>query len=471
MNEKSLVLTATILSDLQQRWDPHRGQHTVLYDLFVSLIKDFFVECGRKWGKTELLIYLLWRFALFNRNAGCYYIAPFQKQAKEIVWATRRIQTFMPQKYIKSINNTEMRITTVFGSFIKVDGSDNHESYRGIEPHILGYDEIKDHAPEFHVAMNPNRSVYDAPLVIIGTPPEAEGHYTDIRDEFKKDPDKRYYNFPSWTNPHISKEWLAKERKSLLRRGDADIWKREYEAKFIIGGKNHIFQMLDKKHFLAHDKLMKLIEKDKHKFNYYVTADPGTTTCFCVLFICINQYNRKIYVLDEIYETSQMETSTSKIIKRVRAKREEYAPLKSWYNTYDEAAAWFWTEVSTLGIDESWTPTDKAVHKRDVQTKEPWGISLIKDILSYDKILISSLCKNLRSEMENYIKVKTRDGSYQVPKSRDHAIDCLRYTLASAFYTLPEKMEPEEPLEPERRRTYSIEEDLAMDELFPELRV
>lgn len=135
-----------------------------------------FCECGRKFGKTELEAYFLWRNALTFPVAGLghYFFAPEQKQAKEIVWASGRLQTFGPQEYIEDINNSEMRIRFTNKSFIKVDGSDNFNSYRGLSD--VGssvYDEFRDFRPEFHKAYKANLAVHKAQLLIGTTPPEA----------------------------------------------------------------------------------------------------------------------------------------------------------------------------------------------------------------------------------------------------------------------------------------------------------
>jgi hypothetical protein len=163
---------AKIIGDLNARWTPHPTQQLVLNALFRDLAPVVFNESGRKWGKTDLICYFLWRRAL-TIPGGHYYFAPEQKQAKEILWASNRLQTFGPAGYIDGKpNETEMRIWLTNGSFIKVDGSDNFNAYRGIEPHSAVYDEFRDFRPEFHKVMGPNLAPHEAQLLICTTPPE-----------------------------------------------------------------------------------------------------------------------------------------------------------------------------------------------------------------------------------------------------------------------------------------------------------
>lgn len=171
----SAIALSQVIEDLNDLWTPHPTQQLVLNALFLDEYPVVFAENGRKWGKTEIIAYFLWRRAL-TIPGGHYYFAPEQKQAKEIFWATGRLQHFGPQWYLDGQpNNTEMRMRLVgpFGeSFIKVDGSDNFNAYRGIEPHSAVYDEFRDFRPEFHKVMGPNLAVHQAQLLICSTPPE-----------------------------------------------------------------------------------------------------------------------------------------------------------------------------------------------------------------------------------------------------------------------------------------------------------
>lgn len=457
-----IIATASLLKDIYAEWKPHPKQAQILKAVFYDKVKDVKVWAGRKGGKTELIMDVLRRFALTHPNSSNYYIAPEQKQAREILWATNRLQKFIPKKYIKSINNGHMRITLKNGSFIKLDGADNHESYRGVEPHCLVYDEFKDHHPMFHIAMDPNRAVYNAPLVIIGTPPEIEGQDTAITEQYKNDPNKRFFHFTSFENPYISRDWLHAKKDELYSKGEEDVWEREYMAKFVRGGKNAIFPMLDESvHFSTHLCIENEIKRDKHKLEWYVTADPGTTSCFAVLFAALNPYTKKWYIVDEIYELDQKETSTAKILARVDEIRAIYNYSGDWRYTYDEAAAWFARESSALN-GPGWGKCNKDAMKRDPSTKEPWGVSVIKDILNQKKIAISDRCPNLKNEMLNYVRTFTRNGDVKVLKRNDHLIDCFRYTIHRAAYRLPTLSEPpgeKKWLPGKRRKVYTLEDD------------
>jgi len=243
----------------KDHWEPHEGQALIGKAVFVNNIKFIFVQCGRKWGKTEIILYILWRWALLNPGNSCYYICPSLKQAKEIVWKSKdrrgrsRVQEFGPKEFVEGIDNQELRVIFKNGSFIKVDGSDNFDNWAGISPHLVVEDEIRSFRAEFHAVMNPNRAVFDAPLIAIGTPPEqiwldrdTPHPYVELaheaRDLMMEDGSAFWIKRPSWDNPDpIIQKWLAREKIRLIRKNREYEWMREYGAELVPGSANKVF--------------------------------------------------------------------------------------------------------------------------------------------------------------------------------------------------------------------------------------
>lgn len=396
-------------------------------------------------------MYILLRWALLHPQAACYYIAPFMKQAKEILW--HRLLRLIPVELIKDVNKTEMRITLINESFIKLDGSDNYEAYRGITPDAVAYDEFKDFRPEFHIGMEPNLAPRNAPLIIAGTPPDVDGQYTQLANEFSLDPHAFHVIAPTHENPHIPKPWLDQMRERLAARGEYDVWKREYLGQYVKGGSSAIFPMFNTDtHVKPHDEIMASLSRDLKKHEWFTITDPGTASVFGGLVACVNPYSRHLFILDNIYVTDQRQTSTRRIWPALELIEKELHPQareEDFDRRYDEAAAWFANEVlDTFGV--SFTPTSKAQNKKEA------GLSLIKDQLLFNKVTISDRCSKLVWELENYI----RDKNGKIPKVNDHLIDCWRYLNAAANYEFIEKAEPA-PVQPdERRRGYSLDEEV-----------
>lgn len=457
MNQDQAAKYREVILKLNERFKPHPGQIKVGKALFDQDTRHIFMQCGRNWGKTELVAYILWRWAALNPKSSCYYISPFQKQSREIIWASKRIQNMGPREWLlegsHGINNSEMRLNFTNGSFIKCDGSDNYDAYRGVKPHIVCYEEFKDFRPEWHVAMDPNLAAFNAPLLIIGTPPETENQFTSLAEEYRRTKGKAFYTGPSWENTYLDREWLSKKKQELYARGEGDVWEREYGGRFIRGGASTVFPMLNKAtHQLPHGALMDRISRDRPKLEWFCIADPGTTTCFAVLFMAVNPFKKEVYFLDEIYETSQKNTSVNEIGPRILQIEDELWEKDQFRHVYDEAASWFANEaLDRFGV--FWEPTKKATNNKE------HGLSLIKDALLQGRAYFSTNCQKLWWEMQNYAK----DSSGKVPKKNDHLIDCARYGLTAAGFGL--NMEDEPPMrdKDEMPRAYSLQKDIDAD--------
>lgn len=420
------------------------GQVKVGRALFTEDKRRIFVSAGRKWGKTELIVYFLARWGKMHPGRGCFYVCPELKQARKLVWTDPRVKNFVPQEWISKINETEMRIQLDNGSYIQIDGSDNYEAHRGSRPGIIVYEESKDHKRRFREIMRPNMLVYNAPEIHIGTPPsdddseEVQAYWDELEAEFKDDPNAFYYNGTTWENPHNDVNWLKAERARLYAKGEGYVWEREYEAKRVRGGTQKIFPMLPDKEIALtpHDELMGRLWRDRKKLEWYGWNDPAGATCFASLFCAINPFTRDVYWLDEIYEQEQREMTTLKIGRRFIDKRDELnEDVEAWRLGYDEAATWFFNEwVENFPDEPGLEPSHKAANNKEV------GLSRIKDIMLAGKWHMSDRCQKFYWELTNYRK----DSKGKIPKKNDHLIDDARYILAAAGYDLEEKQDRKE---------------------------
>ena len=75
-------------------WRPHKGQLPVAIDLFRKRLRYVFLQCGRKFGKTDFALYCMYMMAIMFPGSQIYYIADTMKHANELVWANGRVQSF-----------------------------------------------------------------------------------------------------------------------------------------------------------------------------------------------------------------------------------------------------------------------------------------------------------------------------------------------------------------------------------------
>lgn len=411
----------------------HEDQINQLKPLFVDKKTDLFLSCARKWGKTELVCYVLWRWALENPGAACYYVAPESSHARELIWENNRLQNFLgpeSKRYVERAKNQTMVLPFKNGSYIRCIGSENYMVANGLTPSIAVYDEFKGFNPRWHIEFAPNRAAKGAPLVIIGTKPRAGNknmdQYNDVLAYMGSDKENSYIaERTTFDNPlnqmPEKKKMIEAEIRQLRARGEEDVVQLEYFSKVVPGGKKAIFPMFrSSEHVYPHFELMHDIEKDRNRLLWAWVADPGNTTCFAMLYAAYNEYTGDLYLLDEIYEKDQNNTSVGIIVPKGKLKALELYPKSSleddWLKACDDQAQWFMTEcLARFGI--YFSPAEKWKG-----TKEE-GISLIKDQLIYGAVKISDRCENLIKEVEKYAK----DGSGKIPKKDDHLIDSWRY--------------------------------------------
>lgn len=466
--EAQLLQYALVLQALHEKWTPHPGQIPVVVSLFRDDVKRVFLQCGRRVGKTEIALYSAIRWALTHPNAACYIVGPVKKQMREVLWESNRIQRMAPQQFVDSVNNTEMRIRFKNGSFVNIDGSDNEDSLRGLRMDFLVIDEYKDVSPTLFDTVSPSLLDYDAPCMVVGTPPEIEGHYTELAREAQTDKAFwRYFKMPTLANPHIKQEVVEREKARLEARGDGDVYVREFLAEFVPGGKRAVFPFMRDDRLVPYTDMWNRIYKNLPQWSFYAALDPGTASVFAGLIAAVNHYKGLVYVMDEVYVTRQAENSIGLVWPQFKSKMDTvYRPDRpddpQWYVTVDEAATWARNEILDQ-FDVASNPTHKAANRK------AHGISLIKDMMLGDRLLISDRCENLLHEMKTYML----DKQGQYVKKDDHLIDSMRYLLASANITLTESLPPltdkerlaATPLE-DRRHGFSPQQDAA--ELFGE---
>lgn len=450
------MLLYEVIDGLYSNWTPHEVQARISKAIFYDGIKNIFVCAGRNNGKTETAASCTWRWAKQNPDSQNYIFEPFQKQGKEILWASKRIQTFGPKHWVEGTNDTEMRLKFTNGSFIKVEGSDNSATMAGIKPKgLIVYDEFKDHRPESITNFEPNRAAFDVPALFIGTPPEFHNHFVDYMEMAKNSPDWLFIHAPTRSNPHISPKWLERKRLEMISMGMEEDWLREYEAIFVKGGKKTIYPQFLK---LIHKPLNEVLPKDINKWQLVVALDPASTSVFGVIFFLFNEFTKKIKVIDEIYEKDPSKMTCKAINSEIDDKTKRYKDkVRSIEYVYDEAAAWFRNELNEVSPEKWMTPSNKSRFGVDGY------INLIRAALNLDLIEVAENCVEFIKEHEEYSK----DDNGKIPKANDHLINAFQYGVGSLGLNLTEKDEPKPEIN-EEKRYYTMEQDFNKSESLEE---
>lgn len=420
----------------------HKGQIQLAKDYFNRGMRVIMSQWGRNGGKTECALFIATVASLLNDNFITYIITPERKQGKEIYWASKRLQNYPPPEFVQSHKDTDIRTVFNNNSFICVDGCENYNAHRGLKPNLVIYDEFQQHSKEFHLeVMAPNLLGKNSSLIIFGTPPkQRSAFYIEFRDTLLKqikdeDFTRSYYEFPTSINPAVDRDELAKIRKELISSNNEAIWYREYEGKLAFGGEDIVFPKWNPVvHCRTHRVAVSYVEADRQKMKWFTICDPGTSSCFAVLFAAYNPKTQQMFLLDEIYEKDRKRTDTRSIWERILKKEQELfpgAPEKTWRRIYDEAAAWFGREVSA-NFHVGMIPTQKQ------KTSEETEISKIKMIMNHPgALIVSDRCYWLRWEIESFIT--DEEGRY-IDKN-NHLLDCVKYLMQASGWKTLEKGE------------------------------
>lgn len=454
ISDEEYLLYETI-EGLHRNWTPHEIQAQIAEAIFYKGIKNIFVCAGRNVGKTEIAAYCGWRWSKQNPESQNYIFEPYAKQGREILWASKRIQTFGPKEWVEGTNDTEMRLKFKNGSFIKVEGSDNSASMAGIKPKgLIVYDECKDHRNESITNFEPNRAAFDVPALFIGTPPEFHNHFVDYMDMAKNSSDWLFIHAPTRSNPHISSKWLERKRLEMIAMGMEEDWLREYEAIFVKGGKKTIYPQWLK---LKYKKLEDVVPIDLHKWILVVALDPAATSIFGGSIFLHSPFSKKIIIIDEIYESEPYKMTAREINNTINEK------IKPWKDKvkridyiYDEASAFFKNELQEVDSSKWLMPTQKS------RFGVEGYINLVRSALNADLITVLESCVNTIKEHEEYSK----DDNGRIPKANDHIINSLQYGIASLGLDFTETLEPRE--KPEEKRFYTFQEEFNKEESYEE---
>ncbi|HEY8272149.1 MAG TPA: hypothetical protein VIG33_14765 [Pseudobdellovibrionaceae bacterium] len=443
-----LIDLAEAIQELNSRWKPHEAQIPIGRALFYQGAKDIFVCAGRNFGKTELAGYCSWRYAAEHPGSENYIFEPYSKQAREILWASQRIQNFGPEQWVEGLNTTEMRITFKNGSFIKLEGSDNSAAMAGIKPKgLIIYDEFKDHRFTSIDNFEPNRAAFDVPALFIGTPPMVHNHYVDYMDLAKSDSNWRFFHAPTSSNPFIKKSWLERKKAEKIKMGDLEGWLREYEALFVKGGKGSIFPQFFK---MSRPNFDEVRPKDLNKWQILVSFDPASTSVFGVVFLLFNEWTKQTIVFDELYVDDQALMTAREIHRQVEEKLQSYLKkVKDIRFGYDEAAAWFRNEINEFS---NWwlEPSSKSDFGVDGY------INLVRQHMNKGLLTVCANCPKLIWELESYQK----DENGRIPKENDHNINALQYGLSCLGLRLDEDKPPIETDPDMQKRFHRWEEEL-----------
>lgn len=244
--------------DIPKLYTPHDNQRII----HRSNARYRVAVCGRRFGKSALLLNEAIALALQVPQQIAWIILPLYRQAKEIYWVDPDItKYFMPYVQAGICKADKSELSLYFkhtNSWVRLKGSDSYDSLRGSGIDFIGWDEVADVKTEAFDVIEP--ALADSPnhrMLYVGTP-KGLNHFhdfalkgdhnkiiSDFGKQIKPHKDWETWHFTSYDNlawPEESKEkqtfvdYINQKKLDAEELGKLSWFNQEYMASFEEGG-------------------------------------------------------------------------------------------------------------------------------------------------------------------------------------------------------------------------------------------
>ncbi len=206
-------------------FQPHQGQLEVIQ----NNSRFRLLNCGRRWGKTTLLINEMLAYASLRPKSLVVYYSPSFTQSRDIAWRMLR-NTAPSYGEIKNINETRLEIK-INQSEIWLRGVENFESARGLGIHFLVIDELAMMRNWYNIWEEVLRSTLadTSGIGLFASTPKGYNHWHSLWEKGQRKEDGyESWTFESDTNPYLKKEEIEAAKKELRQ----EAFEQEWQAKF-----------------------------------------------------------------------------------------------------------------------------------------------------------------------------------------------------------------------------------------------
>jgi hypothetical protein len=183
---------------------------------------------GRRFGKSFLACMELLRGAIEKPGEVFFYCAPSYRMAKDIVW--KLLKKLVPPSWVKSKNETELKIELVNGSTIELKGTENAMALRGrsLSGVVLDEAAFMD-SSVWNEVLRPALADKQGWAMFISTPDGTASWFYELWQYANtNDKDWRRWSFTTIEGGNVPPEEVEAARSQL----DARTFRQEFEASF-----------------------------------------------------------------------------------------------------------------------------------------------------------------------------------------------------------------------------------------------
>jgi hypothetical protein len=302
-------------------------QREVVAEFHATDATEFVFECGRRFGKTAVMVWLAIAFCMRQPNVNVLYVAPTAKQLRRIVRPhLARYLADCPVSIRPEPRWQDNEIRFQNGSVIYLSGTENQnaESLRGIETHLALIDEPGSMADlEYLVEdiISPQTLTTDGRIILGGTPPPQPAH--DFARIYV--PRARIGNDSVLVQRtvHHAKHIKPETIERLCRKAggeDSATWRREYLAQDVYDSESSVLPEFDR----HKDAIIEARERPPWSFKW-VSGDIGFVDLSFWLFAYVDFKHAVVVIEDELVVSGK---ATSDQVPMLRAKeRDLWGPM------------------------------------------------------------------------------------------------------------------------------------------------
>ena len=200
-------------------------------EVFQSEARFRVLVAGRRFGKSYLSCIELLRGAINKPGETFFYCAPTYRMAKDIAWKT--MKQLVPQAWVKSKNESDLKIELRNGSMIELKGTENAMALRGrsLSGCVLDEAAFMDAAVWFEV-LRPALADKQGWALFISTPEGTASWFFDLYcyagEQQDEDNDWARWSYTTIEGGNVPPEEVEAARSQL----DPRTFRQEFEASF-----------------------------------------------------------------------------------------------------------------------------------------------------------------------------------------------------------------------------------------------
>jgi hypothetical protein len=397
--------------------EPHESQLKIL-----SQKKRFnLVKCGRRFGKTSLIKYLV-----LGATARNYIGIWFPTYGDLVnVWEEILSQLF---DVIDRVKVAERKIYFKGGGRVDFWSMDNPDAGRGNGYHVAIVDEAAK-APKFRLAwtqtIRPTLTDYQGDGWIFSTPKGKLNYFYTLQEEKAKDPEWCIWHFTTYDNPFISRDEIEAAKQSL----DTHSFRQEYMAEDIDENEKPFLYSFDKSHIgkTRYNPNLELI------FSFDFNKDP----CTCIVGQRINITSLHIIDAVSVYNGSTPEVC-EKLLSKYGAEKCRQAKITGDATGQSRNPLVRGNVSHYVLIQQTLKTPNNRFNIRKANISHINSRILCNSFAQNGTLVISEEIKELIRECE----LAAVDDNGKLIKTNEfglHFFDCLRYMIDSEFYDWIEK--------------------------------